>query len=170
MNELIRRIFIHPYLFNYHVFFFFQFITVKERFVVHIRKEVNGKVKMVRHNIYIKTGILPVRGRIVLASDPVWCLVTREGEDLYLVSGPELLAWLRDHAEDDLVEITDADIRRWTMTDVPLQASLRQVMDTIGQRTVEAACIYERSRTASKPILHGVVTRESIEKFTLSRL
>jgi len=28
----------------------------------------------------------------------------------------------------------------------------------------------ERSRTTGKSILHGVVTRESIEKFTLERL
>jgi len=43
-------------------------------------------------------------------------------------------------------------------------------MDTIRANTVEAVCVYERSRATGKRILHGVVTRESIEKFTLDRL
>jgi hypothetical protein len=30
--------------------------------------------------------------------------------------------------------------------------------------------VYERSQASGKQILHGVVTRESIEKFTLERL
>lgn len=106
----------------------------------------------------------------LLEFKPAWCLVTREGEDLYLVQGDALLDWLADKDTSNPIDITDADIRRWTMAEVPLQASLRQTLDSIGKQTAEAACIYERSRTASKPILHGVVTRDSIEKFTLSRL
>jgi hypothetical protein len=45
-----------------------------------------------------------------------------------------------------------------------------QAMDTMYAQTVEAACVYERSRSTGKRILHGVLTRESVEKFTLSRL
>ncbi|KAA1192066.1 chloride channel protein [Pseudohalioglobus sediminis] len=106
---------------------------------------------------------------LLLESSPTWCLVTREGEDLYLIEGSALLAWLQQQ-DAEQVDITDADIRRWTMTNVPMQANLRQAWDSISKQTVEAACVFGRSRTASKPILHGVVTRESIEKFTLARL
>ncbi|PLW68244.1 chloride channel protein [Pseudohalioglobus lutimaris] len=106
----------------------------------------------------------------LLEFKPAWCLVTREGQDLYLVQGETLLEWLAESVASPATDITDADIRRWTIAEVPLQASLRQALDSIGKQTAEAACIYERSRTASKPILHGVITRESIEKFTLARL
>ena len=106
----------------------------------------------------------------LLEFNPTWCLVGRDGQDIYLVQGQDLLAWLDKQDPDADVDITEADIRRWTLTDVPLQASLRQAMDNIGKQTVEAVCVYERSRSSTQPILHGVITRESIEKFTLSRL
>ena len=56
------------------------------------------------------------------------------------------------------------------MAPVPMQATLRQAMDTMRSSTAEAVCIVERSRNTGKQILHGVITRESIEKFSLSRL
>ena len=73
-------------------------------------------------------------------------------------------------AESETADLAGATMRRWTIAPVPLQASLRQAMDTIRASTVEAVCVYERSRATGKRILHGVVTRESIEKFTLERL
>jgi H+/Cl- antiporter ClcA len=107
----------------------------------------------------------------LLEFTPTWCLVQRDGEDLYLVRGDELLEWLRPAlAESETADLADATMRRWTIAPVPLQASLRQAMDTIRANTVEAVCVYERSRATGKRILHGVVTRESIEKFTLERL
>ena len=63
-----------------------------------------------------------------------------------------------------------AERRGWTITQVPIQASLRHALDSINRQTAEAACIYERSRASGNRILHGVVTREGIEKFTLGRL
>ncbi|MCB1696811.1 MAG: chloride channel protein [Pseudomonadales bacterium] len=107
----------------------------------------------------------------LLEFTPTWCLVERKGEDLYLVRGDELLAWLREAlAESEAADLSTATIRRWTIAPVPLQASLRQAMDTIRASTAEAVCVYERSRATGKQILHGVVTRESIEKFSLERL
>ena len=107
----------------------------------------------------------------LLEFTPAWCLVERDGEDLYLVRGDELLAWLREAlAESEAADLSTATIRRWTIAPVPLQASLRQAMDTIRASTAEAVCVYERSRATGKQILHGVVTRESIEKFSLERL
>jgi hypothetical protein len=43
-------------------------------------------------------------------------------------------------------------------------------MATLRASTAEAVCVYERSRATGNQVLHGVVTRESIEKFTLDRL
>lgn len=106
----------------------------------------------------------------LLEFSPTWCLVGKDGKDLYLVQGLELMKWLAENSDAENVDVTEADIRRWTLTNVPLQASLRQAMDNIGKHTVEAVCVYERSRASSQPVLHGVVTRESIEKFTLARL
>lgn len=106
----------------------------------------------------------------LLEFSPTWCLVTREGEDLYLVQGADLLAWLAANSGAESVDITDADIRRWTVAAVPIQASLRHALDSINRHTAEAACIYSRSQASGKQILHGVVTREGIEKFTLGRL
>jgi hypothetical protein len=107
----------------------------------------------------------------LLEFTPTWCLVEREGQDLYLVQGSELLDWLREALDrNESADLAEASIRRWTIAPVPLQASLRQAMDTIRRNTVEAVCVYERSRATGKRILHGVVTRESIEKFTLDRL
>ncbi len=107
----------------------------------------------------------------LLEFTPTWCLVERDGEDLYLVQGKDLLDWLRDSlAEGEAADLAEAGIRRWTIAPVPLQATLRQAMDKIRSSTVEAVCVYERSRATGKPILHGVVTRESIERFSLERL
>ena len=128
----------------------------------------------------------------LLEFTPTWCLLEREGEDLYLVQGEDLLDWLKtrdselepgteqaqpmeqeqdnEEASEEPVDLTQADIRRWSMAPVPLQATLRQALDTMHAQTVEAACVYERSRNTGKRLLHGVLTRESVEKFTLSRL
>jgi hypothetical protein len=90
---------------------------------------------------------------------------------LYLVRGDELIPWLQQAlAASESADLTGAAIRRWSIAPVPLQASLRQAMDTLRASTAEAVCVYERSRATGKQILHGVVTRDSIEKFTLDRL
>ncbi|TDG11563.1 chloride channel protein [Seongchinamella unica] len=120
--------------------------------------------------VRVPASLDPTDREPLLEFNPAWCLVGRDGQDLYLVQGQDLLDWLGEQDAEQSVDITEADIRRWTLTDVPIQASLRQAMDNIGNQTVEAVCVYERSRSSSQPILHGVITRESIEKFTLSRL
>ena len=83
-------------------------------------------------------------------SPPTWCLVERKGEDLYLVRGDELLAWLREalaeseggrpvHGHDQALDHRPK---------VPLQASLRQAMDTIRASTAEA---YVYTSAAARP-------------------
>jgi CBS-domain-containing membrane protein len=108
---------------------------------------------------------------ILLESQPEWCVIGREAEDLYLVKGNELLDWLKAATESaPSYDLTAADIRRWTIAAVPQQASLRQALDTMRNETSEAVCVYERSERTGKRLLQGVVTRESIEKFSLSGL
>ncbi len=102
---------------------------------------------------------------------PTWCLVRRTDEDLYLVDGVELLLWLEEESlEDGGVDVTEAGIRRWTTTAIPIQATLQQAVDAMRTNTAESACVYDRSAQSGKRILHGVVTREGIEKFTLDRV
>lgn len=107
---------------------------------------------------------------------PNWCLVTRDGDNLFLVNGPELLEWLQsapavatsppeEHAE--LRDVSASSLRRWTLATVPEQATLRQVLDILRSKTVEAVCVYSRDQRGERR-LRGVVTRERIERFTLS--
>ena len=101
---------------------------------------------------------------------PGWCLVSRDEDDLYLVTGKDLAEWLQAReASEDPADLTEADIRRWSVAAVPVQATLRQAMDTMRHDTVEAVCVYGRE-TGGKRVLQGIVTRDSIEKFTLSNL
>jgi len=105
----------------------------------------------------------------LLEFTPRWCLVERDGDDLYLVSGSELIEWLETAlAEAENADVTEAGIRRWSSAPVPSQATLRQAMDTMREQTTEAVHIVERSPSTGRTILHGVVTRESIESFTLA--
>jgi CIC family chloride channel protein len=107
----------------------------------------------------------------LLEFTPVWCVVERDGDDLYLVSGSELLEWLKQTPfEEETVDLTGAGIRRLTTSPVPIQATLRQAMDTMRAQTSEAACVYDRSPNTGKQILHGVLTLESIEKHTLASM
>ena len=106
----------------------------------------------------------------LIMATPAWCVIERDKEDLYLVSGAELVQWLQENLDKSAVnDITEAPIRRWTIATVPLQATLRQAMDTLHLRTVEAVCVYGRG-VGGKRMLQGVVTRASIESFSLSRL
>ena len=110
----------------------------------------------------------------LLMATPTWCLVERDSEPLYLISGAELAQWLTDNpgeveAQDQATDLTEASIRRWTISEVPIQATLRQTLDSMRLNTAEAACIYGRN-TSGKRILEGIVTRETIEKFSLSGL
>lgn len=70
--------------------------------------------------------------------------------------------------ELDATDVTESGIQRWTIAPLSMQATLRQAMDTMAASTTEAVCIYERSRSSGKQIPHGIVTRESIEKFSLA--
>ncbi len=105
----------------------------------------------------------------LLEHTPHWCLVQRDDEDLYLVSGTELRHWLEDAlAEAEDADVTEAGIRRWSTAPVPPEATLRQAMDAMRTNTAETVHVVEKGAITGRPVLHGVVTRESIERFTLA--
>jgi hypothetical protein len=66
-------------------------------------------------------------------------------------------------------DITESSLRRWSIAPLPEQATLRQALDRLRSKTVEAVCVYTRDSTG-KRTLRGVVTRDGIEKFTLSQI
>lgn len=99
-----------------------------------------------------------------------WYLVERGQEPLYLIRGAELSEWLIENPQsEEPYDLTDASIRRWSITSVPVKANLRQAVDILRKETAEAACIFGRDTGGSRTLL-GVVTLETIEKFTLSNI
>ena len=107
----------------------------------------------------------------LIDATPVWCLIHLADDDLYLVDGTDLMQWLKAaEFEDGLTDLTNASLRRWTISSIPLQATLRQAMDIMQEETSEAACIIEYSHNTGKPLLHGVITRGDIEKYTLGSM
>lgn len=102
---------------------------------------------------------------------PAWCLIHLVDDDLYLVDGTELVQWLGGaEFEEGLTDLTKASLRRWTISSIPLQATLRQAMDIMQEETSEAACIIEYSHNTGRPLLYGVITRANIEKYTLGSM
>ena len=106
----------------------------------------------------------------LLMTMPEWCLVERDTEPLYLVRGSDLAQWLTEQpADDETTDLTEASIRRWSVSTVPIQATLRQALDSMRSNTAEATCVYARD-AGGKRVLQGIVTHETIEKFSLSGL
>lgn len=119
---------------------------------------------------------------------PKWCLLERDQQPLYLVRGSDLITWLDEnpHTHDidgdentDSSKQSDADnttrdisnmtVQRWAMTTIPVQASLRQALDALQGKDVQAACVYGRDASSKNTIL-GVVPLHTIEEFTLHYL
>ena len=106
----------------------------------------------------------------VLQDLPDWCLLHRDGEALYLVKGKDLQEALADHiSSEEVIDLTGPDIRRWTLDWLETRATLRQAMDTINKKTVEAVVISERGMRTEDAI-RGVITRDTIEQYYLRRL
>ena len=102
---------------------------------------------------------------------PNWCLVTRNGEGLFLVRGQELVDWIDEvdgKGDGGERDVTESSLRRWSLREAPEQASLHQALDILRRHTVEAVCIYSRENSGGRR-LRGIVTRERIERFTLDR-
>ncbi|GAB5413325.1 MAG: hypothetical protein Cons2KO_09280 [Congregibacter sp.] len=124
--------------------------------------------------VVVNEQLRPAVARTLSLQVPKWCLINRDGENLFLVDGRELMDWVEsqeqfDVADDLSLSITESTLRRWTIAIVPEQANLRQVLDILHARTVEAVCVYTRP-AGGKRVLRGIVTRDRIERFTLDSL
>ncbi|MDP5053884.1 MAG: chloride channel protein [Congregibacter sp.] len=124
--------------------------------------------------VVIPEQVKPAVSATLALQVPNWCLVSREGEDLFLINGSDLMAWLetepgQDPDEPLIRNVTESSLRRWTIAVVPEQATLRQVLDILKARTVEAVCVYTRGSKGQRS-LRGIVTRDRIERFTLDHL
>lgn len=124
--------------------------------------------------IVVNDQLRPAVAKTLALQIPKWCLINRDGENLFLVGGSELMKWAEDSyaamADDDAtLRVTESTLRRWTIAVVPEQATLRQVMDILHARTVEAVCVYTRAGSG-KRTLRGIVTRDRIESFTLGSM
>lgn len=129
---------------------------------------IDGSVVVIAENVK------PAVSATLALQVPNWCLVTREGEDLFLVNGKDLMSWLEETSGEDSDEtpihnVSESSLRRWTIAVVPEQATLRQVLDILKARTVEAVCVYTRGQKGKRS-LRGIVTRDRIERFTLDHL
>jgi CIC family chloride channel protein len=87
-----------------------------------------------------------------------------------MVQGAELSRWLAQKLTDEeRLDVTDADVRRWAVTAVPARATMRQALDSMHNKTAEAVWVYALG-AGGKRVLQGIVTREGIERFSLSKL
>lgn len=121
--------------------------------------------------VTLDRNIGPAVFRTLTVQIPQWCLIQRDGELLFVISGKELVEWLEASPPEDgqTKDVTEASLRRWSIAVVPEQATLRQVLDILRARTVEAVAVYTRI-SAGQRTLRGIVTRDRIERFTLDRL
>ncbi|MFK7830506.1 MAG: chloride channel protein [Congregibacter sp.] len=124
--------------------------------------------------IELSEQLRPAVAKTLALQVPKWCLVSRDGEDLFLIGGQELMDWTAErYAQSDdpdiTLSITESTLRRWTIAIVPEQATLRQVLDILQARTVEAVCVYTRVSGRERR-LRGIVTRDRIERFTLDSI
>jgi H+/Cl- antiporter ClcA len=97
-----------------------------------------------------------------------WCLVLRDGETLFLVAGDELVETLAAAEGDKPCDLTEKDLRRWSVTTVAPRATLREALDKLRSETAEAVIVTERGFPAETAI-HGVVTRDIIDQFYLRK-
>lgn len=98
-----------------------------------------------------------------------WCLLQRDGEPLYLVRGSELRESLASSASPEgYVDLTIPDIRRWSVEWLEPRATLREVVDIMRTKTVEAVIISERA-AHNEEAIRGVITRDIIEQYYLRR-
>jgi H+/Cl- antiporter ClcA len=110
------------------------------------------------------------QAELLTKATPAWCLVERGTEVLYLVRGQDLVGWLADKPVDENgLDLTEADIRRWTIAALPAQATLRQALDTMRSETVESVWVYSRGAGGTQ-LLQGIVTRDTVEKYSLPNL
>ncbi|MCX2983324.1 chloride channel protein [Halieaceae bacterium IMCC14734] len=97
-----------------------------------------------------------------------WFLLQRDGESMYLIQGDDLRKALLETDMAAGVDLTELDLRRWSIANLGPRATLREALDTLRNNTVEALLV-EGAKTKQGPSIRGVVTRDTIDQFYLSR-
>ncbi len=98
-----------------------------------------------------------------------WVLVEREGKILYILQGAELRQSLAQSNTGQELNIGDLDLRRWASTSIRSGATLREAMDTIRNKAIEAVLVTDFYQDEGRTV-RGVVTRDIIERFYLNKL
>ncbi|MCZ6829946.1 MAG: chloride channel protein [Gammaproteobacteria bacterium] len=148
--------------------------------LVHLQRNIpEDPVSLLLHQTNVQT----VMERDVLTIPPVlsgsdidtvsqhparWYLLQRDGEALYLIQGRSLADHLATVDGGDTVDLTELDLRRWSVVGLRPRATLREALDTLHEQTVEALMIIGRG-PGPDPNIRGVITRESIDQFYLSK-
>jgi hypothetical protein len=99
---------------------------------------------------------------------PGWCLLTREGEPLFLVRGAEVVALTRHLGEGERIDLLETDLRRWAITQLSPNATLREALDAMRRDDAQAVVVKEPG-APGKPAVRGVLTRDIINQFYLMR-
>jgi H+/Cl- antiporter ClcA len=146
----------------------------------HLQREIpDDPVSQLLH----QTSVVPVMDRDVKVMPPIleaqdlpdadarwprWCLLHREGDPLFLVRGEDVAAALRERETSEECDLTELDIRRWTVASLSPRSTLREALDTLRSATAEAVIIAERG--APESAVRGILTRETIDQFYLGRI
>jgi H+/Cl- antiporter ClcA len=118
----------------------------------------------------------------VLENRSHWFLLQRDAQPLYLVQG----AALAEHIEtlptqgagaevdaedptDPRIDLTELDLRRWTVSFLSQRATAQQAADTLRNQVAEAIIISHLGRNDGASV-SGVITRDIIEQYYLRRL
>ena len=99
---------------------------------------------------------------------PGWCLLTREGEPLFLVRGADVVALTRHLAEEERIDLLERDLRRWAFTKLTPRATLREALDAMRNNDAQAVIVTD-SKAAGGLGVRGVLTRDIIDQFYLMR-
>lgn len=103
-----------------------------------------------------------------IAGGSGWYLLQRDGESMYLIQGDDLRQELLAKDMAAGIDLTELDLRRWSIANLGPRATLREALDTLRSNTVEALLV-EGAKTKQGPSIRGVVTRDTIDQFYLSR-
>ena len=144
----------------------------------HLQREIpEDAVSLLLHQTNVSTvmdrdiSVMPhqVDSKDERGPSTCWCLLLRDGEPLFLVAGDELAEILAEETGEDSCDLTDRDLRRWSITTVAPRATLREALDKLHSETAEAVIVTERGFPAESAI-RGVITRDIIEQFYLGKI
>lgn len=98
---------------------------------------------------------------------PNWCLLTRDGETLFLVRGTEVVSLTQHLGEEERIDLLERDLRRWVITSVTPRATLREAVDAMRRNDAQAVVITDPQAAGGG--VRGVLTRDIIDQFYLQR-